>query len=531
MGKDLRTQAVDLRLHRIPKLKAEAWNLEHPQPFIPSLEQLFKTEKLTSMSDYGMKLPEQIESIIDATHIKTTKGQTLEVHRKTTMILSPFKTMKGEYSTPGLPKPAEAARSLSEQMQSPHTAAYVGALTSTLLATSECINFPRVYGVYAAMATKHEIDISDDYEELCDRKWFVDNIGKTFELRLRGAGGEGFTHTRSQRMAVQVGEDIDLDAEDVEVERVAEPTSTGIVEEYEIPSDSEGSEDSESDEEDVFDIESCACSTGAGDAADEGSDDDEDESFAWATFSAVPVVTTVMEKCAGTFYDLFKTTEDPERHTAWVAQIVFALAYAQRNFGFIHNDLHGNNVMYVPTTEEFIYYKHHGVIYRVPTFGVIIKIIDFDRAAVSVRVSGMKDSRFFLSSQFKYDEEAAGQYNIEPFYTSTYPRIPLNPSFDLARFASSVFWDMFPGGPNQKTDHPLFEMFKHWTTLPDGSSVIFRKKGDNHDRYHGFDLYKAITRHLKESAVPRKELVKFGRYAMVPAPPATLLANVIAISD
>ena len=526
MVKDLRTQAVDLRLHRIAKLKAEAWNLEHPQPFFPSLEQLFKTEKLTSMADYGVKLPEEIESVVDATHIKTTKGQTIEVHRKTTMILSPFKTMKGEYSTPGLPKPAEAARSHSEQMQSQHTAAYVGALTSTVLSTSDCANFPRVYGVYAAMATKHEVDISDDYEDLCDRKWFVDNIGKTFELRLRGAGCDVFTHTRGQRVAVQVGEDIELDAEDIEVERVAEPVNAGVVEEYDIPTDSEGSEESESDEEDVFDIESCACSDSIDE--EEGSEEEDDEPFAWATFSSVPVVTTVMEKCAGTFYDLLKTTDDPERHTAWVAQIVFALAYAQRNFGFIHNDLHGNNVMYVPTTEEFMYYKHHGVVYRVPTYGMLIKIIDFDRAAVSVRVNGMKDSRFFLSSQFKHDEEAAGQYNIEPFYTSTYPRIPLNPSFDLARFASSVFWDMFPEGPKQETDHPLFEMFKHWTTLPDGSSVIFRKKGDNHDRYHGFDLYKAITRNLKESGIPRKELVKFGRYVAVPPP---IVSSMVVIAD
>ena len=525
MVKELRTQTVDLRLHRAPVLRAAAWNLENPQPFFPSLEQLFKTEKLASMAEYGVKLPEEVESVVDADHVKTTKGQTLPVHRKTTMILSPFKTMKGEYSAPGLPKPAETARGYSEQMQSPHTAAYVGALASAVLSTSECEHFPRVYGIYAAMATKHEVNISDDYEDLCDRKWFVDNIGKTFELRLRGAGGDAFTHTRGQRAAVQIGDDIELDTEDVEVEQVAEPTTLGVVEEYEIPSESE-SDDEESDDEDVFDIESCGCSDST---EEEGSmvSEEEDDAFAWATFSGVPVVTTVMEKCTGTFYDLLKTSDDPARHTAWVAQIVFALAYAQRTFGFVHNDLHGNNVMYVPTTEEFVSYKHHGVTYRVPTFGVLIKIIDFDRATFSVRVTGMKDSRFFMSSQFKDDEEAAGQYNIEPFYTNTHARIPLNPSFDLARFASSMFWDMFPAGPKQESTHPLFEMFKHWTTLPDGSSVIFRAKGDNHDRYHGFDLYKAIARNLKESAVPRKELLKFGQYA-ASVPPGT---PVLVIAD
>ena len=521
MVKDLRTQAVDLRLHRLPKLQAAQWNLTHVQPFIPSLEQLFKTETLSSMADYGIKLPEEVESVVDANRIKTTKGQTIEIHRKTTMILSPFKTMKGEYSAPGLPKPAETAKSYSEQMQSPHTAAYVGALASSVLSTSECPNFPRVYGVYAAMATKHEVNISDDYEDLCDRKWFVDNIGKTFELRLRGEGGEGFTHTRGQRVAVQVGDDIELDTEDVEADKVDEPVVGDVVEEYEIPSDSEYSEESEEDDDDVFDIRSCDCE----DEDESVSDDEsvEDDAFAWATFNEVPVVTTVMEKCAGTFYDLIKMTPDPEKHTAWVAQIVFALAFAQRNFGLLHNDLHGNNVMYVPTSEEFIYYRHHGVTYRVPTFGMLIKIIDFDRATFSVRVTGMKDPRFFMSSQFKPDEEAGGQYNMEPFYDAQSPRIGLNPSFDLVRFAASVFWDMFPKGPNETSDHPLFEMFKHWATRPDGTSVIFRSKGDNHDRYHGFDLYKAITRYLKESAVPRKEISKFAQYVTTVSPTAKVV--------
>lgn len=524
MVKDLRTQSVDVRLHRPAKITAASWNLSHVQPFIPSFEQLFKTENLTSMSDYGVKLPEEVESVIDSTHIKTSKGQTVEIHRKTTMILSPFKTMKGEYSTPGLPKPAETARAHSEQMQSPYTAAYVGALASSMLSMSECAHFPRVFGVYAAMSTRHEIDISDDYEDLCDRKWFADNIGKTFELRMRSASGDGFTHTRGRRMAVQVGEEVELDADDITVEHVDEPAITGTVEEYELPNASEDEDDDEEDDEDVFDIESCGCD----DEEEEDEEEEDEEPFAWATFTDVPVVTTVMEKCTGTFYELIKTSDNPAHHTAWVAQIVFALAYAQRTYGLIHNDLHGNNVMYVPTTEACLYYKHHGAVYRVPTYGILIKLIDFDRAAFSVRLTGMKEPRFFLSSQFKNDEEAAGQYNMEPFFTNTHARIPLNPSFDLARFASSMFWDMFPEGPFQESTHPLFELFKHWTTLPDGSSVIFRKKGDNHDRYHGFDLYKAITRYLKESAVPRRELAKFSQYIVTPAP---FVTNILVIAD
>jgi hypothetical protein len=77
---------------------------------------------------------------------------------------------------------------------------------------------------------------------------------------------------------------------------------------------------------------------------------------------------------------------------------------------------------------------------------------------------------------------------------------------------------MFPLGPDHAYDHPLFELFKHWMTLPDGSSVLYRKTHDNHDRYHDFDLYKQIARACA-NAVPRKELAKFKDF-LIPKLPA-----------
>lgn len=519
MVKELRTQAVDMKLHRSPKVKCEPWKLTHVQPFFPPLESLFKTERLSSLSEYGVKLPEEVETVVDETHIKTTKGRTLPVHRKTTMLLSPYKTMKGAYATPSLPKPAEVAKEMDEQTQSPHTAGYVGALTSIVLSLGACAHFPRVYGVYTAVASQYELNISDDYEDLCDRKWFGDQIGKTFELRLRDEGGEGgFTHTRGRRSAVDLEDAaIELETTDMEIDHVPTPTAGSVIEEYDIESkeDSEGSDESD---EDVYDIESCACDTDSEEESEE--EEDDDEPFAWANFKDVPVITTVMEPCEGTFYDLIKTSDNPEHHTAWIAQIMAALAYAQRTYGFVHNDLHGNNIMYVSTTEPTLYYNVGGMCYAVPTYGKLLKIIDFDRAGVSVKLQGMKDPRLFLSSQFKPDEEAGGQYNCEPFYDQAHPRIPLNPSFDLVRFATSVFWDMFPNGPNGETSNTfLRDLFLSWTTLPDGSSVTFRHKQDNHDRYHGFDLYKAIARYCKDTAVPRKELAKMKQF-QIPRIPA-----------
>ena len=522
MGKDLRTQAVQLKLHRYPVLDTYAWGLKNPQTFFPPLEKLFKTETVANLSNYGIRLSEEISAIVDENTIRTTSGKILPIHRKTTSILSPFKWMRGDYGVIGLPKPETIATEMQEKLQSQHTAAYVGAMASIALSESGCIHFPKVYGVYVGMAAKHTIDISDDYEDLSERRWFGDNIGKSFELKLRDPedGRTEFKHTRGRRPGVELGEDIGLDGiTDIEADHVDDPMSRSQELSQSVTSSESflHEEDDSTDTDDVFAIESCACSEES-EEDEEEEEDETDEPFAWATFSDIPVVTTVMEKCDGTFYDLIEKHNEPEKHSAWVSQIVLALAYAQRNFGLTHNDLHGNNVMYVSTTNEYLYYKHSGVCYRIPTFGYLIKIIDFDRAIVSVRLCGMKEPRQFVSSQFHADDEAGGQYNIEPFYDNEHPYLQPNPSFDLCRFATSLFWDMFPEGPDYEYTHPLFEVFKQWMTQSDGSSVLFREKRDNHDRYHGFGLYKAIARYCKDSAVPRREIVKLTAFQLQSVP-------------
>ena len=518
MGKDLRTNATLLRLHKYPKLDGALWDLKNPQPFFPPLEMLFKTHSVTNLSEYGVRLSDPLQKIVDESHVQV-KGKPVDVHRKTTMILSPFKWMRGDYGTIGLPKPEEVADDMQEKLQSPHTAGYVGALASTILSESECIHFPKVYGVYVGLAGKHTVDISDDYEELSERRWFQDNLGKTFELKLRTPEPTAeFTHTRSQRAGVMLGDDALLDDfQDITTDHVQTPTSRSLSNSGTNTDSSFEEDDDEEKDDDEFEIHSCDCSETS---EEEGLDDEgDDEAFAWATFKDVPVITTVMEKCEGTYYDLLENNPEPEKHCAWVAQIIFALAYAQRNFGFTHNDLHGNNVMYVPTDKEFLYYKHTGTCYKVPTYGYIIKLIDFDRAALSLRLIGMKDSRPFMSSQFQAGDEAAGQYNVEPFFIQEHARIPLNSSFDLCRFATSIFWEMFPEGPKHEYTHPLFSVFKGWMSQSDGSSVLFRtQKPDRHDRYHGFDLYKSIARYCKDSAVPRREIGKLASFQLSSVP-------------
>ena len=515
---DLKASPISIGLQRYKELSTlqttakTYWGVEHLQPFFPPIECLFKTEALPFSNEYGIKFSQQMSAVLPSKDEVSVSGQKQKIHVKKTMLLSPFKWMQGDYGTSlGLPTTTEQASSIHTKLQSPHNAAYVGALVSAVLSESGCQHFPKVYGVFSGVSQNHTIDISDDYEELCDRPWFSQNIGKTFELKLVDRANEDtmdFSHTRSARVLVQLGEETELG----EVEELATNHVTSsmadlrMVSEEMAETSTEISESSSVSTSYIFNVESCDC-----DEEDQEIMDDEPESgdsFAWATFSNVPVQLTVMEQCTGTFYELITKEQDTVKHLAWLTQVMFALSYAQRNFGFVHNDLHSNNVMYVPTEKEYLYYNLAGTLYRVPTYGYRIKIIDFERGVTSIRVTGMKDSKFFMSDHFSVNDEAGGQYNYSPFYVSKYAEVKPNPSFDLVRLATSLFWDLFPNGPNceEYNKNLVFTFFKKWLTLEDGTSVLFGKEDPRHDRYHGFTLYKAIARYCKDTAVPRKEI-------------------------
>lgn len=509
---DLRTNPIPLSLHKythLPVLRDEAyknWGLSSIQPFFPAIEVLFKTNELAFVNEYGIKMKEEVSSIL-TDHVKCNGSSNLrEVFLKKRMILSPYKTIQGEYGTYGLPINSDQSAEMISHLQTYNNAAYVGAIASTILSESGCLHFPKIYGVFGGIADKHMIDISDDYEELVEKSWFTQNIGKTFEISLNNSTSipTEFSHTRSARATLQLGEEITLDGVE-ELEAKEDMSEMAELKQIHTCKMSEETDDSSSISTGyIFAINSCECDE---DSVDD--DDDEDEPFAWASFSNVPVQVTVMEKCDGTFHELLLSDPDSTHHFAWLTQVIFALAYAQRNFGFVHNDLHSNNVMYIKTDKEFLYYIWNGISYKVPTHGYLIKLIDFERAILSIKLTGMKEPKFFMSDHFSLTDEAGGQYNYNPFYLSKFPEIKPNPSFDLVRLATSIFWDLYPEGPfhEEYSKDPTFCLLKKWLMLEDGTSILFGKEDPHHDRYHGFTLYKAIARYCRDTAVPKKELL------------------------
>jgi hypothetical protein len=474
---DLRTNPIPLSIHRytnLQSLKEQSkanWGVWSLQPFFPPIESLFKTNELSFVNEYGLKLKYEMNTILPE-HIKYAGSSDLhEVHLKKRMILSPYKTMQGEYGTLGLPVNSDQSIQLTQSLQSQNNAAYVGAIVSSVLSESGCEHFPKVYGVFSGIIEKHSIDISDEYEQLSEKPWFTQNIGKTFELSLNNSTKpqSEFSHTRSARVNLELGDDIVLEGIE-ELEGIADSSEMADIKQMIEPDVQEDTEDTSSVSTGyIFAIHSCECDEDDKEIMDYEDEDEDTEPFAWASFSNVPIQITAMEKCEGTLYELMKQHSNSEYHLAWLTQVIFALAYAQRNFGFVHNDLHSNNVMYVKTQKEFLYYAWNGITYKVPTHGYVIKIIDFERGLMSVKVLGMKEPKFFMSDHFAVDDEAGGQYNYPPFYNSKFPEVKPNPSFDLVRLATSLFWDFYPNGPSNEEylKDPVFCLLKKWLMLED----------------------------------------------------------------
>jgi hypothetical protein len=233
-----------------------------------------------------------------------------------------------------------------------------------------------------------------------------------------------------------------------------------------------------------------------------------------------PVMMILTEENAGTmdalldnFVEVGATPGTPEwesRWSAWIFQIIAGLSVAQEIIGFTHNDLHTNNIVWSPTTDEFIVYtRRDGTTFKVPTFGKIFRIIDFGRSIFSV------NGTIFISDDFRPDNDAGGQYSFVPLFKSTQTPVPPNPSFDLCRLAVSLFEALFPEKPEDKemgeilsseiglqvreSVSPLYNVLWSWMVDEDGENILLNPDGS--ERFPDFYLYKHIAAKI-HGAVP-----------------------------
>jgi len=241
--------------------------------------------------------------------------------------------------------------------------------------------------------------------------------------------------------------------------------------------------------------------TGSGDTgSDTGSYESDDEQLI-VKIKDFPVQAILLEKCVSTLDHIMMTDElTKDEWNSILFQVIMTLIIYQKMFDFTHNDLHTNNVMFIETTEEFIYYLFDEQYYKVPTYGRIFKIIDFGRAIYKFR------GELICSDSFHPKGDAATQYNFPPYYNPEKQTVEPNFSFDLCRFACALFdyfiYDLRKVEKLCKSD-PIIELIVKWTTDDKGRNILYKSSGE--ERYPDFKLYKMISRSV-HGHIPSNEI-------------------------
>jgi hypothetical protein len=303
--------------------------------------------------------------------------------------------------------------------------------------------------------------------------------------------------SRSSHTSDGTENDEDEDADANEDDKSKDANEDADANEDEEEDGDEEEEDGEDDDED--------------DDEEDGEYDDEEERID-VSINSFPVQVICMEYCENTFDDLILSNEltNDEWYSA-LMQIIMILITYQKAFSFTHNDLHTNNVMYNYTNKKFIYYCYKNKNYKVPTFGRIFKMIDFGRSIYKA------NGQTFCSDSFQSGEDAASQYNTEPYFNEKKPRLEPNFSFDLCRLACSIF-DYLIDDLDEIKDLPKCDPIKRliveWCLDDKGINLLYKNNGT--DRYPDFKLYKMISRcvhnHTPQAQLERPEFKSFSNF-------------------
>jgi hypothetical protein len=439
-------------------------------------------------------------------------------------LLDPVKYMIGKYDVASdalraLPHAIGDNADVFPKLVDYNNAAYIDCffsfLTSQILHNHGVIHGLDYYGSYLGVQDKYKMNISDDIEYISTSDYFHANLGKYFLISDKNylEYSSTIVSSRANKNKLKVStlkDEVDLGEIDLgEIEMLGDDS---IIEEHEIVyekgekisddesySPSEDSSDSEveySDSEEESDSDHSEEEKSEEDEEEE-SDCESDDRELFAYIHNFPVQMICLEKCTGTLDSLFeKGLIDESSGASALIQIIMTLIIYQKAFSFTHNDLHTNNIMYVETDVEYLYYMVEGKTYKVPTYGKIFKIIDFGRGIYKF------NGKQFCSDSFAPGGDAATQYNCEPYMNENKPRLDPNPSFDLCRLGCSMYDFVIDDEPLDDMDE-LQKLIFSWCMDDNGKNVLYKRNGE--ERYPNFKLYKMIARTVHNS-IPKEQL-------------------------
>jgi hypothetical protein len=406
---------------------------------------------------------------------------------------------------------AEYDFSLPNLESSPHkkmadvnNAAYIDSffyyLTSRALHEHEFIHGLDFFGSYLGIKNGFKFNMEDDAHFILNSTFFKTNKDSLFSVNV-DITDEGLSRRNRGRLELT---DADVELE-VEVLDAGEPVvlDVEVIEPIEDGTEDCPEEEADKSVDGSISAKVSRCSSESSNT-DEEVLSEEGETESWdsesmsddviASINQFPVQVIALEACVETLDSVLEKIK-PEELTSALMQVVMMLLFYQRTYQFTHNDLHTNNVMFVATDLPYLYYSFNDTAYKVPTFGKIFKIIDFGRSIYTYK--GNK----YVSDSFSDEGDAATQYNTEPYFNASKPRIDANYSFDLCRLACSMV-DVLP---DTEAFADLNKLVDEWCTDDKGRNVVFKQNGA--ERYPNFKLYKMIARTVHEHT-PEAQLRK-----------------------
>jgi hypothetical protein len=472
-----------------------------------------------------------------------TSGNKLECYKKFITLVDYVKFLIGKYKSneiyllPSTQQTPDISDNIFRAcIQCPHNYAYVDGFFYYITSQLKKQGFQHgieLYDSYICIKNNFEIDIADDFEYIGDSNFFNEKLNQLFHFKDEYISS--IFKKDSKLEPIQISEeDIDLDFDNIEsedktleekVEEKLDEKLDEIVLELDdlkidtdenddtiqcknINNDEDNSDVDYSDEEDINETE-----WETDDEEDEEGEEDEyedDESSFHGSMedelqklilviNQIPTQVIAIEKCQNTFDSLLDVNDIKiEELESAIFQIIVILYVYQNIFKFTHNDLHTNNIMFVPTDQEFLTYKIKGQVFKIPSFGRLFKIIDFGRAIYTV------NDKIVCSDSFSENGMAHTQYNFEPFYNSNKPMIHPNYSFDLCRLACSMLDFIIDDLDDLEKfkEIPIYNLIISWIYDDNGINILYKRNGE--ERYPDFKLYKMISR-IVHNHVPEKQ--------------------------
>ena len=513
-------------------------NLQKYQPIYSLFFEM--TEK--NHSEINLKHRYNIINTNEVFDISFNKTIEKPVFIKYSPLYDPIKYLIGKYNTDSdsnfynLPTINSNVSNCHKKLLNTNNSSYIDGffcfLSSQILNTNEFIHGIDYYGSYLGIQDKFKMNIYDDYEYLSNSTFFNNSIHKLFDINKNETVSQYMNlNSRRNKFKLNISSSSVIDNDIIMIESIScndpqtidesdnnlqnikmiyqkenensdkNSESSSSCEEYTTDDEENTDVDNDFDEDDEINTDEDENEVVNSDKDEEESNEEEsDEEEMNAYINDFPIQMICLEKCDGTLDELFENKILGEQESiAAMFQIIMILITYQKAFHFTHNDLHTNNIMYIKTDIENIYYKYNKEIYCIPTYGRIYKIIDFGRSIYKF------NGNLFCSDSFAPGGDASTQYNFEPYYDDKKPIILPNYSFDLCRLGTSIFDFLFDIDKiiPVNTMSAFQKLIYNWCIDDFDKNILYKRNGE--ERYPNFKLYKMIARTVHKH-LPEKQL-------------------------